>query len=150
MKILLATVLFCLTASAGQVTFAWDASVSSGGVAGYNLYYGPSSLTYTNVVSVGNNLSVNVYLRSDTDYFFAVTAYDSFGVESDFSKELEYFTVGWDYPLPIRWQIPVGVEASNFVWSVEMSTNLSRWQTVTYPYLFDQPRAYYRLKGTPK
>jgi len=73
-----------------SVTFAWDASPSPE-VAGYRLYSGPTSGTYTNSVDVGTPLeytATNV-VREITMYY-AVTAYSTNGLESDFSNEVSY------------------------------------------------------------
>lgn len=80
---------------APSVTLAWDASPSTN-IAGYNLYQGPASRTYTNVLNVGKVLSFTVtnYQRGWTIYF-AATAYGTNGLESDFSNELVFSS-----PLP--------------------------------------------------
>jgi List-Bact-rpt repeat protein/fibronectin type III domain protein len=76
--------------AASSVTLAWDPSASAG-VAGYNIYYGPSTHTYTNMVTAGNATNVTVSgLIGGATYYFAATAYDSFGVESDYSSETNY------------------------------------------------------------
>jgi hypothetical protein len=77
------------------VTLAWDPS-PGGAAAGYRLYDGPASRTYTNIIDVGNATTGTVSnLVAGVTYFFAVTAYDRNGLESDFSSEVS-FTV----PLP--------------------------------------------------
>src|SRR5262249_5604790 len=78
--------------AAGSVTLAWDPSVSPN-VTGYNLYYGAISRTYTNVVSAGPATSATISGPApNTIYYFAATAYDSNGIESDFSIETNYFS----------------------------------------------------------
>jgi hypothetical protein len=72
-----------------SVTLAWDASLS-GGVAGYNVYFGGNSHAYTNMVTAGNALSVQITGLRVGIYYFAATAYDSFGLESDFSSEVNW------------------------------------------------------------
>jgi len=79
-----------VTASAASVTLAWDASPSPE-VTGYKIYFGPSSRNYTNVINVGNVLVATVTnLSTGGTYFFAATAYDGGGLESDFSNEVSY------------------------------------------------------------
>lgn len=79
-----------VASAASSVTLAWDPSASAG-VAGYNIYYGAASHTYTNMVAAGNATNVTVSgLVSGATYYFAATAYDSFGVESDYSSETNY------------------------------------------------------------
>jgi Divergent InlB B-repeat domain len=79
------------------VTLAWDPSVSSG-IAGYKVYYGASTGQYTNsIATAGTSLTVSNLLDGQT-YYFAATAFDSFGVESDFSAETNYVPVSGKPP----------------------------------------------------
>src|SRR5688572_20086648 len=90
----LGTGLFCVMTLRGlalqRVTLAWDRNTEAN-IAGYKLYYGTAARTYPNVVNVGNvtNRSVS-NLVDGVRYYFAVTAYNTLGVESDFSIELAY------------------------------------------------------------
>src|SRR5437867_4474089 len=78
------------SASAASVTLVWNASPGTN-IAGYNVYYGVASRTYTNKVNVGNATNATVSgLIEGTTYYFAVTAYDSNGLESDYSNEMSY------------------------------------------------------------
>ena len=89
-----------LKASAGQATLAWDPSAPSTDVAGYFIYYGVSTRSYTNRVDVGlgtNGVVSN--LVAGTTYYFAMTAYTSSGLESDFSNEAV-----WQSPLRLKIQ----------------------------------------------
>ena len=73
-----------------SVTLAWDPSPDPN-VAGYNIYYGPASGQYTNVVSVGNTTNGIIDgLIEGATYYFTATAYDLLGLESDFSNEISY------------------------------------------------------------
>jgi subtilisin-like proprotein convertase family protein len=92
-----------LTGSAqSSVTLAWDSS-SGGAVAGYHLYQGGASGTYTKVIPAGNATNATASgLTSSRTYFFAVTAYDSTGLESDFSNEVSY-------TVPIATNNPPGI-----------------------------------------
>ena len=75
-----------------NVTLAWNPSASSS-IAGYRLYLGGASGNYTNTIDAGNNTSVTASnLVAGVTYFFAVTAYDTIGLESAFSTELSYTT----------------------------------------------------------
>ena len=80
---------------AGQsVTLAWDPSANPE-VVGYNIYYGVANRTYTNKVNVGKVTSVTIPgLSEGTTYFFAVTAHDILGLESDYSTEASYTVPG--------------------------------------------------------
>lgn len=77
-------------AQAANVTLAWNPS-PSGGVSGYRVYMGNRSGSYTNILSAGNSTSITVSnLQVDTTYFFAITAFDAIGRESEFSNEISY------------------------------------------------------------
>jgi len=78
-----------------SVSLAWDPSSPETGVAGYNVYYGVASRVYTNIVTAGNatNATVSGLVEGQT-YYFAATAYDSIGTESDFSNEVSYSVPG--------------------------------------------------------
>jgi hypothetical protein len=92
-----ALIIAALTGSAqGQtsVTLAWDPSPDSA-IAGYRLYDGVTSETYTNVIDVGRATSATVSnLVNGVTYFFSATAYDTKGQESAFSDEISY-AVPW-------------------------------------------------------
>jgi hypothetical protein len=76
--------------SSYSVILAWGPSPSAG-VTGYRVYYGPASGNYTNSVAVGNVTTNNVSgLASGATYYFAVTAYDTNGLQSPFSNEISY------------------------------------------------------------
>jgi fibronectin type 3 domain-containing protein len=83
------------TASANSVTLLWDAptTYTDGtpvtGFVGYKVYYGTASRVYTYVVDVQDKTTHTIdALTPGTTYYFAITAYDSSGIESDFSNEL--------------------------------------------------------------
>ena len=79
-----------MIASAFNATLEWDANTETD-LAGYKTYYGPGSRTYTNIVDVGNVTSNRLFaLTPGATYFFAVTAYNTSGDESDFSDEIAY------------------------------------------------------------
>src|SRR5579859_7291644 len=81
-------------ASASTVTLAWDPSTATD-IAGYNLYYGAASRVYTNVVAVGNSTNATLSgLNPGTTYYFAATAVDTVGLESQYSAEIVYQVPG--------------------------------------------------------
>jgi len=82
---------FSATVPAGQsVTLAWDAD-SDPNVTGYKIYYGVASRTYTNQINAGNATGATISgLVAGVTYYFAATAYDSFGQESGYSSEIIY------------------------------------------------------------
>lgn len=79
---------FANSVQAQSVTLAWD-PVS--GVSGYKVYQGGASRVYTNSINVGAATQQSISpLTAGRTYYFAVTAYNSSGVESDYSSELSY------------------------------------------------------------
>jgi hypothetical protein len=72
-----------------QVTLAWDPNTEPD-LAGYKLYYGTLSRNYSEIIDVGNVTNYTAYkLNSGLTYYFAVTAYDPSGYESDYSNEVD-------------------------------------------------------------
>jgi sulfur relay (sulfurtransferase) complex TusBCD TusD component (DsrE family) len=79
--------------AASSVTLAWDASTSTN-IAGYRVYYGPASRTYTNTLTVGNATSTTISnLIAGATYYFTATTYDTDNLESDFSNEVGYTNI---------------------------------------------------------
>jgi hypothetical protein len=75
---------------AAEITLAWDQN-SEPDIAGYRIYYGQESRSYTNVVDVGNYTScVIANLEDGETYFFAATAYNADACESDYSSEVSH------------------------------------------------------------
>lgn len=80
-------------ARAEQVSLAWDAN-SETDLGGYKLYYGTASQAYSTVINVGNNTQVTVNnLSQGVTYFFAVSAYNMQGAESDYSNEINKMVI---------------------------------------------------------
>ena len=76
--------------AAGQVTLMWDPN-SESDLAGYRIYYGIASSSYDNAIDVGNTETCTVMgLIPDVTYYFVATAYNTSGLESDYSNEIEY------------------------------------------------------------
>ncbi len=82
---------------AGTGTLTWDApSTNANGtvltdLAGYKIYYGKKSGNYTEVEDVENVTTVSSDELPDIQsgiWYFAVTAYDTSGNESDYSNEV--------------------------------------------------------------
>lgn len=71
-----------------SVTLAWDPNPEPD-VAGYLVYYGNASRNYPYHTNVGNVTTATVYgLQEGLTYFFAITATNTSGLESDFSNEV--------------------------------------------------------------
>ena len=82
-------------AFASVVTLAWDTPTTNADgtpltdLAGYKVYHGTSSGNYSQYIDVGNVLNYMVSnLKNGVVYYFAVTAYDTSGNESDYSNEV--------------------------------------------------------------
>jgi hypothetical protein len=132
-------VVACLSAcslakAVSTVPLQWNANTDPT-VVGYNLYYGGASRTYTNVTDVGNVTNVVVGgLSEGKTYYFAVTAYDAYGDESDFSDETVFIvpgylvmTTGTVPGAPVRIQFPV---ASDHWYELQSSPDLKSWTTI--------------------
>jgi hypothetical protein len=79
-----------------SITLAWDPGPETN-LAGYKLYYGAASGSYSAVVDVGNFTSLTISsLEAGKTYYFAATAYGTGGEESGMSNELRYDTPGPD------------------------------------------------------
>lgn len=81
--------LLCDFAFAGNVSVAWDASLSSN-VGGYTIFYGTATKNYTNEVDAGKVTSYNLTgLTEGETYYIAVKAYNTNGTkESVYSNEI--------------------------------------------------------------
>lgn len=84
------------TAAAGTVTLSWQPPTENTDgtpittLAGYNIYYGTAPQTYTSTIKVSNPGLATYVVQSlpAGKYYFAVSAYDSSGAESDYSQEV--------------------------------------------------------------
>lgn len=98
--LLLLLTLFPGRLGASALTVAWDPNTEDD-LAGYKVYYGTQSGNYDFVVDVGNVAQYTVSnLEPETQYYFAVTAYDTSGNESDFSEEVGSITSEGPPPEP--------------------------------------------------
>jgi hypothetical protein len=111
------------TADAQRVTLAWDASPSAA-VAGYRVYWGTNARAYCCLTNAGLALTQAVVLPHGGRWFFAATAYDTNGLESDFSNE-----VSWESkPTP---PVMAGETWVRLAPVFGRSTNLVAWGVVT-------------------
>ena len=82
--------LLCNYVYASELVLAWDPNNETD-LAGYKAHYGTVSGNYSFSVDVGKHESVSISgLEIGKLYFFAVTAYDLSGNESDYSAEISY------------------------------------------------------------
>lgn len=70
-----------------SLRISWDPG-EDGDVVSYRVYYGASSGSYDKSIEVGEITAVIPDLLVDSYYYFAVTAVNASGLESDFSDEL--------------------------------------------------------------
>jgi hypothetical protein len=76
-------------AQSSSITLAWNRSTDS--VAGYRVYQGAASRSYTTNFDAGNATNgVLSGLTAGQTYYFAVTAYTAGGVQSGYSTEVSY------------------------------------------------------------
>ncbi len=82
--------------SSGQAEFSWLPNTEPN-LAGYRIHYGTASRAYTTTVDVGLPQPVDGRIHATVTglipgetYFFAATAYDASGGESDYSTEVSY------------------------------------------------------------
>ncbi len=74
--------------SSGTTTLTWDPSTSTN-VAGYKVYMGTASGTYSSSIMVESTTTYTVSdLGVGSTYYFAVTAYNTSDIESSFSNEV--------------------------------------------------------------
>ena len=88
----LASILVLLPGSgySAQVTIAWDAN-SEPEVAGYKLHYGTSAGQYPSLSDAGGQTTCTLAgLQAGVAYFFAATAYDTYGNQSSYSQEVAF------------------------------------------------------------
>jgi hypothetical protein len=78
--------------AAPSVRVAWDPNPEAN-IEGYRIYFGQAGSGSTSVLDVGNQTTGTVTgLAYSTSYVFYVTAYNTFGLESDPSESLAYTT----------------------------------------------------------
>lgn len=71
-----------------SVTLVWDRNPESD-IAGYNIYYGRISGDYIRVVTVADPTAM-IGVKGGKTIYFAVTAYNTNGLESEFSEEVHW------------------------------------------------------------
>jgi predicted RNA-binding protein with TRAM domain len=132
--ILVSVIAYGIAKGASSTALQWNQNADPS-VTGYNLYYGGATRSYTNVLSVGDTNTATVDgLTEGKTYFFAVTAYNVEGDESDFSDETTYLvpgflviTPGTNPGDPVRVQFPV---APAHWYELQVSGDLQSWTTV--------------------
>ena len=78
-----------------SITLSWETPVSLADgkpladLSGFNIYYGKSPLGYSEVIDTGDVRTYTLQNMPAGTYYFAITAYDSAGNETDFSPEVK-------------------------------------------------------------
>jgi hypothetical protein len=76
----------------GTVILNWETSTENN-ISGYKIYYGQETRSYSVIIDAGNVLTYSVSgLTVGQLYYFALTTYDNYQQESDFSNEQEAVT----------------------------------------------------------
>jgi hypothetical protein len=90
-----------------DVSIAWDRNKETD-VVGYKVYWGYASRKYPWFIDVSDTTAMTIEnLPDSVNIYFAVTAYDENGNESDYSQELRLgpgpgFVLGTNYPNPFN------------------------------------------------
>ena len=79
----------CQVHASQSVNLAWDPN-SEPDLAGYRVYFGTGSGNYTQTMEVETPSATVPDLTEGVVYYFAVTAYNTEGVESGYSNEVSY------------------------------------------------------------
>ena len=104
--IALAIILMATAAHAATIQVSWNANTEAD-LAGYNVYYGTAPGAYGEAISTSETSQLLTLTPSEgTTYYFAVTAYDTSGNESDYSEEVSLFI-----PDPTAPEKPTGIQA---------------------------------------
>lgn len=120
--------------SVPSVTLAWNPSPANN-IAGYRLYLGLFSHNYATMLDVGATTNASLSnLSPGTTYFFAVTAYDTNGLESPFSGEISYLVPVLSNQARLKLSRPAngqvllsGTAPVGYTYSIQSSTDLKKW-----------------------
>ena len=70
------------------ITLVWDENLEDN-IAGYNVYYGRSAGNYSRLETV-EQAAAKIGIKGTMPVYLAVTAFDTNGIESDFSEEVQW------------------------------------------------------------
>ncbi len=86
LRLLVLILILVTNCFAGQATLIWDANTEPD-LLGYKVYYSIEPDVYSTFIDVGNVTEYTIKeLRNDVFNYFVVTAYDTEGLESDYSN----------------------------------------------------------------
>ncbi len=154
-------------APTASVTLAWDPSPGPS-IAGYRVYQGVASLTYTNVTNVGTATKATLSgLTPGVSYFFAVTAYATNSLESPLSGEIAYTVPSATVTTlqlrvsPTRQAVLTGTGPAGYTYDLQATKDSVTWSKLssvtnkssgTFQYTDPTPATdtvrYYRLRQT--
>jgi len=80
--------LLLLAALTAEISLEWDRNPESD-IAGYAIHQGRASRSYTNAIGTPDTFLTVTNLELRTRYYFAATAINDAGLESDFSSEVQ-------------------------------------------------------------
>jgi hypothetical protein len=110
------------SALAADVTLAWNPN-SESDLAGYRIYYGTTSGSYTNSRDVGNATTCTISnLLAGQTYYFVATAYDLSGNESGYSNQASH-TIPAANRAPGTPSAPSGASSAMIYTAVTFSTS---------------------------
>ena len=128
--------LWSMGVDAASLTLAWDENRESD-LAGYVVYWGTQSTTYSNTIDAGKNTQFQVSgLADNTRYYFVVKAYNTAGLFSSPSTEVSGVTSGSTPgvcstpPLPISCSTGTdfnGDSAPDLVWQEDNTRQVVVW-----------------------
>ena len=137
-----------LSGHAGQsVTLSWNPSAVTN-VAGYKIYYGTNSQSYSQTTVVANTTNATISaLVAGATYYFAAATLDVAGNESDLSNQASFAVMPAQATLtavaPVAGQFSFQLAGNpGQIYLVQASTNLRDWVAVatnTAPFVFVDP-----------
>ena len=157
----------CLGTRMRGAVLEWDLPADAS-VSGFKVYLGTSSRQYTQSINAGMRTNVSVTnLDAGITYFLAATAYDTNGVESEFSEEIIYtpavdgtnsFSIAARFQFSTNVSVRFSAPTAHRCW-VASSTDLRIWKQVyaltstgsqvqyqyTEPFVNGEPKMFYRV-----
>lgn len=129
--LLISWLTFTVCQSLWATTLAWNVNPEPD-IAGYKIYIGHSSRKYTQNFDVGNQTTyVTEPVIPGRPYYFAVTAYNTAGLESEHSAEVSYTP-----PMPPTsvdfkpWGLLTAQVFPGGVFQIEASTDFQTWASI--------------------